>query len=126
MAGYRLAASAERQIEEILFVSQDKFGSATRERYAALLVTAMQDVADNPRRRRVTWKRTSSGDIGVYHIRESRKSAPNPPGTVGEPRHYIVFRIGADGIVDILGFIHDSMLFDRALRRLVRESRQND
>lgn len=124
MADYRLSAFAETQIEEILERSQETFGSITRERYAILLVAAMQDVADAPHRHGVSWKRTPSGNVGVYHIRDSRRRVPNPPGPVSEPRHYLVFRIGSDGIVDILGFIHDSMLFDRALRRVARRSGQ--
>jgi hypothetical protein len=54
---------------------------------------------------------------------DSRRHVADPPGSVRGPRHYLVFRIGADGIVDILGFMHDSMLLDCALRRLIRENR---
>lgn len=126
MADYRLSAFAEAQIEEVLERSQEKFGGITRERYATLLVTAMQDVADEPNRQLISWKRASSANVGVYHIRDSRKHVSDPPGPVGEPRHYLIFRIGRDGVVDILGFIHDSMLFDRALRRLMKKGREAD
>jgi toxin ParE1/3/4 len=125
MAEYRLSRPAEAQIDEILSWSHEKFGEMTRGRYAALLVRAMQDVADHPRQRPVVWKRTASGEVGIYHISQSRKHVPNPPGRVGEPRHYLIFRVGRDEIVDILGFIHDSMLFDRALRRLLSANNDN-
>ncbi|MET3523977.1 hypothetical protein ABID25_005846 [Mesorhizobium abyssinicae] len=49
-----------------------------------------------------------------------------PPGQVGDPRHILIFRIAKDGIIDILGFIHDNMLLKRALRRLLNADRENE
>jgi len=125
MAAYRLSKPAEAQIDEILAWSHEKFGEMTREQYAALLVQAMEDVASHPGRKPVLWKRAASGEVGVYHISQSRKHVGDPPGRVDEPRHYLVFRVGRDGIVDMLGFIHDSMLFDRALKRILSANRDD-
>lgn len=123
MAEYRLAAPAEAQIDQILRWSQDRFGDRARERYAALLVTAMEDVADHPRRVTVDWKRLARVEVGVYHIGHSRDHVPDPPGPVAEPRHYLIFRIGRDGIAEILGFVHERMLLGRALRQILRSNR---
>ncbi|TPK70079.1 type II toxin-antitoxin system RelE/ParE family toxin [Mesorhizobium sp. B2-4-17] len=123
MAEYRLSAPAEAQIDEILDWSQEKFGDRSRERYATLLIAAMEDVADDPEQKSVSWRRTAFGSIGAYHISHSRRRVPDPPGPVGDPRHFLVFRIGHEGIVDILGFIHERMLFGRALGRIVSENR---
>lgn len=122
MAEYRLSRPAEAQIDEILNWSQEKFGEIARERYAALLVQAMQDVANNPRQKSVLWKSMPTGEVGVYHIRHSRERVPDPPGIVRDPRHYLIFRIGRGRISDILGFIHERMLFDRALRLMLRNN----
>jgi hypothetical protein len=36
----------------------------------------------------------------------------------------VVYRVGTDGVVEILGLAHDRMLLDRAARRMVqREAR---
>lgn len=118
MADYRLAVSAETALDEILQWSQENFGKAARLRYAALLVVAMQDVAEQPRRANITWKQLKSGNIGIYHISHSKTRVPDPPGPVAEPRHYLVFRIAADGMVEVLGFVHERMLLPRALQRL--------
>jgi toxin ParE1/3/4 len=125
VAEYRLAAPAEAQIDQILSWSQDRFGDQATERYAALLVTAMQDGADDPEQVTVTWKRLGRVDVGVYHVSHSRDHVPDPPGPLGEPRHYLVFRVGLDGIVDILEFIHERMLFTRALRQIARSNTIN-
>ena len=131
MADFRLAASAEAALDDILLWSQRTFGPQARQRYAALLVTAMQDVAEQPNRTNVSWKRLKSGPIGVYHVGHSKAHAPDPPGPVAEPRHYpgpvaeprhyVVFRIASDGIVEILGFVHERMLLPRAVQRLGRQ-----
>jgi toxin ParE1/3/4 len=120
VARYRLAATALEQIGGILDWSEEQFGAHARERYEELLLTAMQDVADTPKRANVTWMRLTRMEIGVYHIAHSRERASDPPGIVGEPRHYLVFRVGQDGVVDVLGFVHERMLLNRALRKIVR------
>jgi toxin ParE1/3/4 len=42
---------------------------------------------------------------------------------VGRPRHLVVYRIGTDGVVEILGLAHDRMLLDRAAHRMQREAK---
>jgi toxin ParE1/3/4 len=39
---------------------------------------------------------------------------------VGSPRHIIVYRVAEDGLVEILGVVHDRMVLSRAARRAVR------
>ncbi len=120
MATFRLSAPAEATLDDILDWSTAHFHDLGRRRYAALLVRAMGDVAEDPQRVGVTWLRLSGRPIGVYHLRHSREGVP-PAERVDQPRHLVVFRIGADGVADILGFIHERMLRDRALRRLARQ-----
>lgn len=120
MADFRLAASAEAQLVDILDYSAATFGDDARERYAKLLVRAMQDIADAPDRPAVNWKETPVGRVGVYHVRHSRHRVPTPPRPVLEPRHFLVFQVGKDDIIDVLGFIHERMLFNRALNRIAR------
>ncbi|WP_091585619.1 type II toxin-antitoxin system RelE/ParE family toxin [Mesorhizobium qingshengii] len=79
MAEYRLSAPAEAQIDKILDWSQEKFGDLSRERYAALLVAAMEDVADDPEQKSVSWRRTTFGSIGAYHIGHSRRRVASTP-----------------------------------------------
>jgi len=120
MAEFRLSGPAEDQIDEILVRSEEKFGVLSRERYAALLVAAMNEVATNPYGNMVTWKQLSSGKIGIFHIEHCRRRVSDPPGIVKEPRHLLIFRVAHDDVVNIIGVLHDSMLLDRAIRRVVR------
>jgi toxin ParE1/3/4 len=120
MAGYHLSDGAEAELGEILNWSERHFGSPARNRYAALILAALRNVADHPRQPSVQRRRVRQVEIGVYHIAHARAAVPPKIGRVGEPRHYVIFNHGADGVVEILGFVHDSMLLGRAFRRLTR------
>jgi toxin ParE1/3/4 len=122
VADFRLSGNAAAELDEILDWSEITFGPEARERYAALAFQAMQNVADEPRQPNVHWIRISKREIGVYHIGHSRDRVPAGLGRVGQPRHYLVFGIGADAVIDILGFVHDGMLLTRAFRRLAKKS----
>jgi len=91
----------------ILARSELEFGSAARDRYAALLLQAMRDVADDPTRPGATLDRAIDPACRFYHIRHSRTRVPNPPGRVGEPRHVLVYEVGTDGTVDIIAIVPD-------------------
>lgn len=41
---------------------------------------------------------------------------------VGRPRHVVVYRLGMDGIVEIIGLAHDKMLLERAGRQMQRNA----
>ncbi|MEI9986189.1 MAG: type II toxin-antitoxin system RelE/ParE family toxin [Aliidongia sp.] len=120
MVEYRLAVTAEAEIRRILDRSEERFGNIGRARYAALIVAAMEDVAGNRHQALVDWRRLSRIEIGVYRIAHSRDRVPEPSGRVGDPKHAIVFRVAQDGVIDIIGIIHDRMLLTRALRKILR------
>jgi toxin ParE1/3/4 len=123
VADYRLSRAAEDDLVDILTWSQDQFGELIQERYQALLFTAFDDIARNPADPLISWKALKSGRAGIYHISHSKAHVPDPPGKVGDPRHSVVFIQGDDGVVLIVGFIHDSMLMPRALQRLLKRPR---
>jgi len=122
MVEYRVAGPAEVEIRKILDWSEERFGKGGRMRYAALVVTAMEAVAKDPEQVLVIWKRLAQADFGIYRLSHSRDHVSDPPGPVREPRHAIVFRVAPDGVVDIIGIIHDRMLLARALRKIARSN----
>jgi toxin ParE1/3/4 len=46
----------------------------------------------------------------------------DPGLRVGQPRHIVIYRIAADGVVEVLGVAHDRMRLARAARRMWREA----
>jgi len=122
LADYRLSKPAEDKLDEILERSEEEFGELTRERYALLLTTAMVDIAEVPKRQGVKWVSCLRQRIGVYHIELSRDHVEDTAERIQEPRHSLVFRIAQDGIVDVLGFVHDRQLRRRAVRQIVKQN----
>ncbi len=104
----------------ILARSEQDFGSAARDRYAALLLQAMRDIADDPTRPGATLDRAIDPTCRFYHIRHSRIRAATPPDRVGAPRHVLVYEITADGTVDILAIVPDPVPRDVAIARIRR------
>lgn len=123
MADYRLSTAAEHDLVDILTWSHEQFGELIQERYQALMFAAFEDIAGNPADPLISWKTLKSGRAGIYHISHSTGHVADPPGKVGDPRHSVVFIQSDDGVVHIVGFIHDSMLMPRALQRLLSRPR---
>jgi len=123
LADYRLSAAAEDDLVDILTWSQQQFGELAQERYHELMFTAFDDIASNPADPMISWKTLKSGRAGLYHISHSKAHVSASSGQVGDPRHSIVFIEDDDGVILIIGFIHDSMLMPRALQRLLRRPR---
>ncbi len=121
MGIYRLPAHVEARMLALLDESEQAFGAAARDRYAALLVQAMQDVADDHRRPGAQSEPQIDPRALFYHIRHSRARVDDPPGRVHRPRHILVYERAEDGVVDILGFIPDMIPAELAVRRFVPE-----
>ncbi|MDE1150748.1 MAG: type II toxin-antitoxin system RelE/ParE family toxin [Azospirillaceae bacterium] len=115
---YRISGPAQAEIDQILDWSWDHFGDLAMRRYFALIRTAIMDVASDPHRISVRWVSLSNSELGLYHLGHSRAHVSHPPGAVQDPRHILVFRIGVDDVVEILGLVHDRMLLGKALDRI--------
>ncbi len=102
----------------VLARSERECGSAARDRYAALLLQAMRDIADNPTRPGAAQDRNIDPICRFYHIRHSRTQVPDPPGRVGDPPHVLVYEVAADGIVDIVAIVPDLVPRETAVARI--------
>jgi toxin ParE1/3/4 len=120
VGSYRLSRRAKSVIIAILARSEAEFGHAARDRYAALLFRAMQDVADDPTRLGATIDRSIDATCCFYHIGHSRTRVPTPPGRVRSPRHLLVYEIAADGVVDIIAVVPDPVPREVAVARIRR------
>lgn len=109
----------------VLADSERMFGPSARQRYAALFVAAIRDVASEPARPGSHREVDVSGDLRTYHIGHSRFRIPTDIGRVKSPRHALVYTVAADGVVDVLGIIHERMDRTDALRRIVALSTEN-
>ncbi len=99
----------------------ETFGAAARDRYAALILQAMRDVAENPQRPGVRPDTNVDPTALFYHLKHSRDRVGPLAARVGKPRHILVFEIGGNDVVNILGLIPDMIPFEVALLRFIPE-----
>lgn len=115
---YRLLAGAEADIDRILLESARAFGVDAAERYDLLMrsvFAALAAVPDCPGSQEVT----TAACVRVYPLRIGRRLVAQEQ-RVGRPRHMVVYRVGSDGVVEIIGLAHDRMLLSRAVLRMRR------
>jgi len=120
LGNYRLVGPAERQIDRILLDSARQWGVHAAARYHRLILAAMDAVGEYPNRLGARDVPQVKG-LRVFHLRLARRMVA-PEYRVGQPRHLIVYQVGADGITEILGLAHDRMLLTRAARRMRRQA----
>lgn len=117
---YRLLAGAEADIDRILLQSARAFGIKAAERYDLLMRCVFVAVGDFPMRPGSQEVSRVAG-VRVYPLRLGRHLVAREQ-RVARPRHLVVYRLGSDGMVEIIGLAHDRMLLSRAARRMQRET----
>ena len=115
---YRLARTAEDQIDVLLLDSAREHGLEAAGRYGQLILTAMAALGEEPYMigsvdvARLPGIRAYPARLARQRIESARR--------VASPRHLVIYRLAVDGVVEILGLVHDRMVLSRAARRIVR------
>ena len=109
MLRYRLSASAQADIIDILEWTQARFGDAARERYEVLIATAIRDIAAEPDRPGSDDRPELGKDARTWHLRLSRERARSDVGDVRRPRHFILFRAINPDVLEIGRILYDAM-----------------
>jgi toxin ParE1/3/4 len=107
MSRYRLSGPALEDIATILAESAARFGDVASERYERLIATALVDLADDPERPGSRAVPELADGARIYHLRGSRRRAG--AGAVGAPRHFVLYRALAPGLIGVARLLHDSM-----------------
>lgn len=114
MAHYRLSTAASQDIEDILAYTEIQFGPLAVERYLALLLAALTDVACQPARPGSILRPEIGADVRSYHLRHSRaRLRRRSGGVVGTPRHFLIYRSLDPETVGIGRILHDAMEISR-------------
>lgn len=104
-----LANAANEDIVNILEWSHEKFCELARLRYEALLTQAIVDIAESPNRVGSTARDELAVGARTYHLWHSRNRVKKAIGVVSNPRHFLLFRISAQGDIEIGRVLHVSM-----------------
>lgn len=111
---YRLSATAQADVVNILSWTQREFGEAARWRYERLIVTALRDVVAQPQRPGSVARPELGAGVWTWHLRLSRARAAGDAGEVRRPRHFLVYRIEPELLV-VGRVLHDAMELTRDL-----------
>lgn len=109
---------AERDIRSILRWSEGEFGKDAAKRYRSLLIAALRDIEANPMRAGSQDREELAPNIRVYHLRFSTERIGSNIGVVRNPRHFVVYRIREEKILDVVRVLHDARDLQRPLSSL--------
>jgi toxin ParE1/3/4 len=121
---YRLVAGAAADLRRIIIESGRKWGIDAAVRYDLLIRTVLSTVANDPTVVG-SYDMPDVPGMRAYPLRIARRKLAIEL-RVGEPRHIVVYRVGRDGVVEVLGLAHDRMLLSRAARRMKRGASRPD
>lgn len=117
---YRLTGAAEDQIDAALLDSVWNHRLEAAGRYGRLILVVMAVLGDEPGILGSVEVPQVAG-VRAYPIRLGRRQV-EPVRRVAGPRHLVIYRLAADGVVEILGLVHDRMILSRAARKVVRSA----
>ena len=119
MARFRLARPAQIDLVNILSTSAERWGAESRQRYAAVLIAAMRQVAAEPDGPLTRKRPDLRSGIRSFHVRYARRSAEG--ATVRKPVHVLYYRVAEEGVIEIVRVLHERMEPSRHLEELPTE-----
>jgi len=115
---YRHVGVSEDSIDAVILESARAHGLEAAGRYLHLIRTAVEAIGASPSRPGSNPVPRVPG-VRSFHLRLARSLVPREL-RVKEPRHLVVYRVAPDGVVEILGIVHDRMKLPGAVRRAQR------
>lgn len=107
MARFRLARPAQIDLANILATSAERWGADGRQRYAAVLVDAMRQVAVEPAGPLSKKRPDLRPSVRSFHVRYARRSAEG--AKVRRPVHVLYYRVAEEGVIEIVRVLHERM-----------------
>jgi toxin ParE1/3/4 len=104
-----IAPKARSDIATILAWTHENFGPLTLKRYSKLIETAIAQIAANPDLAGSAKRPEIADSCRTYHLFHSRKRAGTRANRIGDPRHFLLYRVTDAGVVELGRVLHDSM-----------------
>lgn len=105
MARFRLAGPAQIDLANTLATSAERWGADGRRRYAALLISAMRQVAADPEGPHTHRRADLRSGLRSFHIRPTRQL----PTVVRKPVHVLYYRRVEPSAIEIVRVLHERM-----------------
>jgi toxin ParE1/3/4 len=104
-AKLRFSARALEDIEDVLAYTVAHFGEKKCQEYKELIRLALEDIETSPDRQPAKRRPEVHPDARTFHIGRRGRRA----------RHFFLFRVTSDQVIDIGRLLHDSMDLQRHL-----------
>ncbi len=117
-----VAPKARGDIASILAWTEENFGPLTLKRYAKLIATAIEEIAENPERAGSSQRPEIAENCRTYHLYFSRKAAGTAGDRIRQPRHLLLYRVTGSNALEIGRVLHESMDFQANLPEEYRRS----
>ena len=102
----RLTSSAKRDLSDVMEWTVEEFGVRAALRYDALIKQALKDIGDDPERPGSKERpEIMLAGVRTYHLQFSRSRVSGP--NVKAPRHFLLYRSRADGVIELARILHD-------------------
>jgi toxin ParE1/3/4 len=121
MARFRVSRPAQGDLANILATSGERWGAESRQRYAAILVAAMRQVAAEPEGPLTKKRPDLRSGLRSFHIRYARSTPGTPAAKVRRPVHVLYYRVAQKGVIEIVRVLHERMEPSRHLDELPTE-----
>ncbi len=95
----RISQDAERDIEQVLTTTYDKFGEHKYAEYRGLVALTLQELGSDPTNARTKTRPEIHPQARTVHLARKGKAA----------RHFILYRIVDESIVEIGRLLYDGM-----------------
>jgi len=95
----RISVSARHDLAQALNWTLENFGSRQHKKYLSLIKQSLQDIGNDPDGLKSKARPKLYPDARTLHIARKGKMA----------RHFFVYRITADGNIEVARFLHDAM-----------------
>jgi toxin ParE1/3/4 len=109
-----LSPQANRDLQETLKWTIDRFGRDAALRYEYLIVQGLRDIEEDSERPGSLERSDIQSGIRTYHLRFSRDRARSSHGVVHKSRHFIIYRV-RERLIEILRILHDGRDLQRHL-----------
>ena len=119
MASFRLSRPAENDLLHILAASQERWGAAGRDRYAATIAEAMRKLAHAPNGPATRERDELAAGMRSFHLRFARRREPK--AKVRRPVHVLYYRAVAPDLIEIVRVLHERMEPSKHIGRKIAE-----
>ncbi len=106
LSGLKLSELATSDIEDAWLYTAKTYNADQADDYDTLIWQALRDIRDEPTGPTSRAREDLGAGLRQYHISASKNRSR---ARIKSPRHMIFYRMGTDGMIEVVRVLHDAM-----------------